>query len=204
MSVKTHFNNTEESDSIGPFMIRKVIKVKSDVYLTKAAKLMIENNIGSVLVEISGDKFSILTKTDIIRVLANGDDPRNKKIADIIGDKDLITCFASDSLEDAMLSMAKNKIERLVVIDTNEKIVGIISSSDILKIAPGLMEIKREQQFITDAASNLDESFEGYCDSCKNFDEQLQEVGGFALCKECIAERSGPPEEEPSDDDETM
>ncbi|OLS25861.1 MAG: hypothetical protein HeimC3_11350 [Candidatus Heimdallarchaeota archaeon LC_3] len=206
MTMNTHFKTQDDGNiTIADFMILKIIKIKGDFVLTKAAKLMIKNKIGSVLVELENDKYSIITKTDIINILSEDKDPTTILIKEVVGNKELISCFPSDSLEDAMLKMAKYKIERLIVIDPkNEKILGIISSSDLLRIAPGLLEIKREEQFLAEASAINSESFTGYCDSCANFDEQLKELGGFALCKECYEKKDDSQIVDISDDDNTM
>ena len=205
MSLNIKSINQNGNMTIADFMIPKIIKIKGDFVLTKAAKLMIKNNIGSVLVELKNKKYSIITKTDIIRIISEDKDPTTILIKEVVDQKELLSCFPSDSLEDAMLKMAKYKIERLIVIDPqNNKILGIISSSDLLRIAPGLLEIKREEQYLTEASSINSESFAGYCDSCSNFDEQLKELGGFALCKECYEKKDESLTEDITDDDTTM
>ena len=194
-------------DAIQHFMIKNIISIDGDLPITKAAGLMIKYNIGSVLVELRDrkNKFSVITKTDIVKMLKDGLDPGLVRIKDVVGNKKLITCKSSTTLEEAMLLMAKNKIERLFVTDEKDgKIIGIISSSDILKITPGLLEIKREYYYINDASPDLPETFSGYCDSCGNYSENLQDVGGFALCKECREAREESREEEPTIDEDTM
>ncbi|MHA1983185.1 MAG: CBS domain-containing protein [Candidatus Hodarchaeales archaeon] len=204
MTLNTQLNNQNGKTTIGQFIITKIINIKGNLHLTKAAKLMIKNKIGSVLVDLGRDKYSILTKTDIINVLSQDKDPNSVLISEVVENKELITCFPEDLLEDAMLKMAKHKIEKLLVIDPKtDKLLGIISSSDILRIAPGLLEIKREQEFLTEASQSSESLFTGYCDSCSNFDENLQEIGGFALCKRCITEKEDLIEDI-SLDDETM
>ncbi|MHA2105458.1 MAG: CBS domain-containing protein [Candidatus Hodarchaeales archaeon] len=204
MTLNTQLNNQNGKTTIGQFIITKIVKIKGNLHLTNAAKLMIKNKIGSVLVDLEKDKYSILTKTDIINVLSQDKDPKSVLISEVVENKELITCFPDDLLEDAMLKMAKHKIEKLLVIDPKtDKLLGIISSSDILRIAPGLLEIKREQEFLTEASESSESLFAGYCDSCSNFDENLREIGGFALCKRCITEKEDLIEDI-SLDDETM
>ena len=171
-------------------MIKDVVTVPGNQTVMEAAKLMIEKNIGSLLVDLKG-KFSVITKTDIIRQLALEESLANTPVKAILMNRELITCSPKDSLEDAMLKMAKNKIERLFVVDpaTPKKIVGLISSSDLLRIAPGLLEIKREGLLLEEVGKQ-EESFSGYCDDCGNFVERLHNVGGFALCQECITVRN--------------
>ena len=194
-------------DTVDKFMVRNVITIDGDLPITKAAGLMIKYNIGSVLVELKDrkNKYSVITKTDIVKMLKDGLDPGLVRIKDIVGNKKLITCKPNTSLEEAMLLMAKNKIERLFVANDNNngKIIGIISSSDILKITPGLLEIKRQFSELY-ATPDEPKSFSGYCDECGNYSEDLQEVGGFALCKECREARGEPIEEGPIIDEDAL
>jgi CBS domain-containing protein len=204
-------NSDEENPSnystVGQFMIKKVICTEGSKTLVDAAKIMIEKKIGSVLVEVEKSRFSVITKTDIIKIIADGGNPIDVKIKDVIKPpKDLITCFSSDTLEDAMLTMAKYKIERLFVVDPkdDDKIVGIISSSDLLRIAPGLLDIKREQMLLDEGEHTVAAVFAGYCDDCGNYVDQLQEIGGFAICKRCLSGRDQFTEEDNSYDNDTF
>ena len=205
MILEDNFDDGEtvketKSSQISKFMIKDIIKAGGKTTITEAAKIMLKKKIGSILIEDTNG-YSILTKTDIMKTVAKGMNP-NAVYAKDVASRPLITCFSTDTLEEAMITMSKHKIERLIIIDqkNNGQIIGIISASDILRITPGLLEIKREHMFIEEAQCAREPVFEGYCDDCENYGE-LHDVGGFAICKECLLK--GPNNEESqSDNDE--
>lgn len=180
------------------FMIKKdkIIKLKGELPLTVACKYFYTYNVGSILIETSNNEFACITKTDIINVIGRGLDPgliRCEEVASF----PLITIAMNENLENAMLLMAKNKVKRLFIENSRKDIVGVISSSDILRIAPGLLEITREE-ILLQSAEDLEErkKFSGNCDDCKEFSEFLTDVGGFALCESCYKHRLEEEDEE--------
>lgn len=178
--------DTQNFDTLEHFMIKNVIKLKGNVPITVACKYFYNNKIGSLLIESSTNDFACLTKSDIINIIGKGLDPGLVTVEEVAS-KPLITISQTESLENAMLLMAKKRIKRLFVINHRKTIVGVISSSDILRIAPGLLDISREELLIQ-SSEGLDEnkSFSGICDDCKEFSESLTDVGGFAFCETCI------------------
>ena len=149
-----------------------------------------------VLVETSNNEFACITKTDIINVIGKGLDPgliRCEEVASF----PLVTIPLNENLENAMILMAKSKLKRLFIVNSRKDIVGVISSSDILRIAPGLLEISREEMLLQSAEDVQErKKFSGNCDDCKEFSEFLTDVGGFALCENCYKQRLEEEDEE--------
>ncbi len=163
--------------NVSEVMSAQVVRITGDKPVTETAKLMIRSNVGSILV----DSDKIVTKGDLVtRVIAQGLDPGLVTTVEI-SSSPLVTCTPNTSLEEAMLLLAKHGIKRLVIVEEN-KIIGIVTASDILRAAPGLYAIREESLFTSESEM---ESFEGYCDNCKNWDLTLQSVGGFMLCSNC-------------------
>lgn len=168
------------------FMVKKVIKLKGDVPITVACKYFLNYKAGSILIETSDKEFACLTKTDIIHVIGKGLDP-GLVTTEEVASRPLITCPETETLENAMLLMSKNNIKRIFITNIKKKIVGVISSTDILRIAPGLLEIAREEMLLHSAEEFQDkEKFSGTCDDCKEFSEFLTDIGGFVLCENCF------------------
>src|ERR1051326_5272404 len=99
-----------------------------------AVKVMLKNNVGSVVVvDSSGTPEGIITERDVLRMVA-----RSKKLpADVsVGQamsKPVITVKTYDSIDTAAAEMTKNKIKRLVVVEEDGSMAGVISVSDIAK-----------------------------------------------------------------------
>jgi CBS domain-containing protein len=117
---------------VGELISGRLIYIDSEDNVIKAAILMRENNISSLLVKHKGDFVSIVTEKDIInKVVAEELYPGDVKVS-IIMSKDLFTVSKNESIEEAAKLMRKKGVRRLVVLE-DERIVGIITETDIAK-----------------------------------------------------------------------
>ncbi|MFZ3170281.1 MAG: CBS domain-containing protein [Candidatus Methanoperedens sp.] len=117
---------------VGDLISGRLIYIDSEDNVIKAAILMRENNISSLLVKHKGDFVSIITEKDIInKVVAEELYPGDVKVSEIMS-KDLFTVSKNESIEEAVKLMRKKGVRRLVVLE-NERIVGIITETDIAK-----------------------------------------------------------------------
>ncbi|MFX1504815.1 MAG: cyclic nucleotide-binding/CBS domain-containing protein [Promethearchaeota archaeon] len=183
-----------------------IISMPSDQPVTEAAKLMVENQVGSIIIkneQIEG----IITKGDIIqRVVGRALDPGIILVDDVMS-KPVSFVSADETLENTMLLMARENIERILVVEGNDysQPLGIVSTNDILKFAPGLLRIHRERLLMENVQRSVDDNdrehieFEGFCDDCGNYSESLKSANGYTLCPMCIG--SHPEEDQSSDQD---
>ncbi len=117
---------------VGELISGRLIHIDSEDNVIKAAILMRENNISSLLVKHKGDFVSIVTEKDIInKVVAEELYPGDVKVSEIMS-KDLFTVSKNESIEEAAKLMRKRGVRRLVVLE-DERIVGIITETDIAK-----------------------------------------------------------------------
>ena len=171
-----------------------IISMTSNQPVTEAAKLMVENGIGSILVKNDSIE-GIITKGDIIyRVVGKALDPGIILVDDVMS-KPVIFVSKDETIENTMLIMAKDNIERILIVDDNDinKPLGIISTNDILRYAPGLLRIHRERLFIEDIPEDIEHDsigFEGFCDDCGNFSIELKVTNGYTLCPDCLTDPS--------------
>lgn len=99
--------------------------INSSIY--DIAKTMKEKDIGFVPISNNKTIIGVLTDRDlVVKILANNDD----KIESYIN-RDLIRISINSSIEDAVNLMGLKKVKRLLV-ENNNKLVGILSLSDIL------------------------------------------------------------------------
>ena len=118
-------------------MNKNVVVAKPTVTLKEAAKVMGEMNMGSLVIT-EGDKIlGIVTSTDILKAVGEGKDVDNTTVQDIMS-TNVITIQADEDLEKAVEIMINNKIKRLPVMK-NEKLVGIITVSDIAVVEPKII-----------------------------------------------------------------
>src|SRR5699024_6573787 len=98
--------------------------------------LMLAHDIGAVLVEDPQGVCGIITDRDITcRAIAEGraaDTP-----VDACMSRDLLTCSTRDDLYDAVELMMREQVRRLLVLDLDERPVGILAQADVAEaIAP--------------------------------------------------------------------
>ena len=101
--------------------------------LMKAADVMRLRDCGVVpIIDDEKNVVGMLTDRDVCLAIV----ARNRKASDV-KTKDLlmnkaITCFADDDLESALRKMRKHQIKRLAVVDADNKLVGMLTISDVL------------------------------------------------------------------------
>lgn len=122
---------------IADFMARSVKSISQDATLQETAKTFQNLKIGSLLVQ-SGDEFiGSITETELTReVVANGVDPATTTVKTCMREP-IITLENSDSIVEAVRAM-KEKATRHVAVTESDKIVGLISVSDILRYYSGV------------------------------------------------------------------
>ena len=108
-------------------VMNKAIAVDHDMNLRAAARLMSAKNIGSLVVVKGNIILGIITERDIMNNVLNLD----KKVYSVMPKK-VITIKQDQDIDDAAMLMSRNKIRRLPVVNTNEKLVGIITSTDLI------------------------------------------------------------------------
>ncbi|MFH0749198.1 MAG: CBS domain-containing protein [Candidatus Bathyarchaeota archaeon] len=117
---------------ISEVMVKKPITVKPDVLIYEAAKLMRDKKISSVIVVDKGIVKGILTERDLIRrVLAENKDPNKVKIDEVMTSP-IVSISPNKDILDAAQLMKTKGIRRLVVME-DEKLVGIITTDDMIK-----------------------------------------------------------------------
>ena len=155
----------------------------------KVAKLMNAKSIGSVVItDRKGSPVGIITERDIVRrVTAKNLVPRNVKAKEVMSTP-LAVVTPYTEVNEAARKMSKLDIRRLGVMDKG-RLVGIISSKDIVALMPELMEIMTEKARITATPSPVRGSLlVGYCSNCEQWSDTLRDVDGKFLCEECRIE----------------
>ena len=119
--------------NVSDIMTREVDLIEEAEPLVNVARIMRDDDIGSIPVR-DGDKLvGIITDRDIVvRALAAG------KGLDGLTVKDAMTttvlyCFEEWSVEEAAANMAQNRIRRLPVVNSSHELVGILSLGDICR-----------------------------------------------------------------------
>jgi CBS domain-containing protein len=114
---------------------RKIVaaSVKRNLSAVDVAKLMIKNGVGSVVLVDAGKPVGILTERDLLKkVFSSSRSARSIAVKSIMSSP-VITIKTFDSIETAAALMAKNRIKRLVVVEQDESLAGVLSVTDIAR-----------------------------------------------------------------------
>ncbi|MEM0098417.1 MAG: IMP dehydrogenase [Thermoplasmata archaeon] len=108
-------------------IIKDVITITPDSAVSEAIKLMSEKKIAGLPVVKNEKLVGIITGRDV-RFLKE----KNIKVDEVMT-RNPITGKENITLEEAMTIMQKHRIEKLPIIDSNGKLIGLITSKDIIK-----------------------------------------------------------------------
>jgi CBS domain-containing protein len=111
------------------------VDINDNPSVLDVAKLMAKHRIGSVVVvEYSNNKpIGIITERDIIKKVSAQNKVADQVAVRHIMSSPLIAVKSIDSIDTAAEAMAKNKVKRLVVLEQDGTIIGVLSVSDIAK-----------------------------------------------------------------------
>ncbi len=124
-------------------MRRNVKTVRTDDSVHAAVLKMNKFQIGSVIVTNNGRAVGIITERNILeRIVEPRLDPGTIWAKDIMSSP-LVTVDPNDTVEEAAKIMAQKRIKKLPVVE-GDKIVGVVSTSDIVRANPTQIGILEE------------------------------------------------------------
>lgn len=111
-------------------MIIDPITLREDAVVEDALFIMKENSIGGIpVVDENGILKGIVTNRDL-----RFEKKFKRPIVDVMTSENLITANDHINLDKAEVILQENKIEKLPVIDSNRKLIGLITYRDIIKV----------------------------------------------------------------------
>jgi len=113
-------------------MTPDVVRVTPEVTLMEAAHTMKDLDIGPLPV-CEGDRLlGMVTDRDItVRATAEGRDPRQTPVSDIMT-TEVVCCHEADDIRAAAKLMQEAQLRRLLVVNDDGRLVGIVSLSDLI------------------------------------------------------------------------
>jgi CBS domain-containing protein len=121
-----------------------VVTVPSTASLSEVAQVLSARRIGAVVVSDDGvHPLGILSERDIVRELGRrGVTCMSDQVTGVMTSK-LITCTRGDRLTDVMQKMTDGRFRHLPVME-GEKMVGVISIGDVVKIRLDELAMEKE------------------------------------------------------------
>lgn len=124
-------------------MTKTVKVVKPDTLVKTVVASMNKFDIGSIIV-VKGDRpVGIITERDILRRIVEPCLAPETLRAREVMTSPIITISSTANIDEASRIMARKKIKRLLVME-NEKLVGIITFTDIVTQVPKMLRILEE------------------------------------------------------------
>ncbi len=129
MSIEAQAQEVKKVKRAENGMIINPVTITKDKKVSDALKMMKEYKIGGIpVVNEEGKLIGIVTNRDL-RFESN----LNKTIAEVMTSQNIITTNQYIDLDDAAQILQQHKIEKLPVIDEDNKLVGLITYKDITK-----------------------------------------------------------------------
>lgn len=116
---------------ISEIMTPDVTFLSPDSYVQEAAKMMRDEDIGSIPICNGKRLVGMVTDRDIvIRAIADGKKPDDCKVSDVMS-SEVTWCFDDQMVDEVLQQMAEQQIRRIPVVSRNKELCGIVSLGDM-------------------------------------------------------------------------
>lgn len=141
--------------SIGEICNREVVTIEKSAPVARAAKLMRQFHVGSVVVVADGEQplkpVGVVTDRDLaIEILAHEVPVETVTVGDVMG-ADLLTGREEDGVWETIMRMRAMGVRRLPIVGDHGELVGILTMDDLLQFVVGELSdlvklVRREQK----------------------------------------------------------
>jgi CBS domain-containing protein len=122
---------------VSGFMTTEIITATEDQTIQQICKTMSDNEIGSIVIVkrlVSGNKpIGIITERDIVYQIGSSDLFLAQKPIREVMKYPLVTIAPTATVKEAIEIMQSKNIRRLLVVDKDDKVRGILTQKDIFK-----------------------------------------------------------------------
>ncbi len=142
-------------------MVREVITVDENSSVKEAADIMNQYEISSLIAVRKGKAIGIITERDLLRrVIVEAKNAKKIKVSEVMSSPLEVVAPATD-LEEALRLMFQKKIKKLPVVDQN-RLIGLISLTDIARCQPALIKIMKEFASAKDTPKSMKKILDSY------------------------------------------
>ena len=118
-----------------------VVTVPPSFPIQDAMRLLVEHNIGSVVVATDKVVEGILTERDILRLSAEGSPGMASRKVEEVMTKNVVVALLDDSVDTVMEIMTQNRIRHLPIVDQGW-MQGILSIGDVVNALRKRVEVE--------------------------------------------------------------
>ena len=149
---------SQPEPTVKELMVKTVMAMDLNTNARDCAKAMAKRGVSCAVIVQSGSAVGIVTERDLVsKVLADNMDAKNVLVRDIMSTP-LITVSPSAKLTEAAGLMAEYRVRRLVVVDQQGSLVGIVTAGDL---ARSLAEKHGYREVLFNAIARYKEGTEG-------------------------------------------
>lgn len=125
----------EEEPTVGELMEKQVVSVGLNTNVLDCVRTMGKRKVScAVIVSEEGGAVGIVTERDLVtKVIADALDPASVLVRDIMSTP-LITISPDAKMSDSAELMSEYVIRRLIVVDSDGSLVGIITAGDLARV----------------------------------------------------------------------
>jgi CBS domain-containing protein len=119
--------------NVGYIVTRPLVTIAPGKSVLEAAKVMVENNVGLLVVCDGKDKSKlagVISERDIMKSIASGSDLSVP--VEELSTRNVITVKASSDVAEAAKVMNKHRIRHVVVVDDKGGLLGVVSMRDLV------------------------------------------------------------------------
>ena len=127
---------------------RPIVSISPEQTVLRALEIMAQHDVGALLV-LDGDRLAgVFSERDYARkVILQGKASKQTKVSEVMTDH--VICEAPETrIEECMAIMTDKHVRHLPILDSDEKVIGIVSIGDVVK------EVINQQQFIINQLEN--------------------------------------------------
>ena len=124
----------------------EVLEIDADASVREAVELMVQNNVGSLLVTVDGEVTGIVTERDYLRRVMLEGRTEEAPVREIMSSP-LVVATLETTVDECMAMMTDRRIRHIPVVD-KQKVVGLVSIGDLVKFKSKLQSF--QIQFLND------------------------------------------------------
>ena len=152
--VKISNNIISDYMKVKDIMSKNLIICSSDINVINISNIMKKYNIGFIPIEKNKKIIGVITDRDIVINIISNKVNNNSSIESYVN-SNIIHIEENSSIDECLNIMKENKVKRLIVVN-KEKIVGVISLSDILNCYDDLNKVTEVVKAIWYTTKNND------------------------------------------------
>lgn len=119
--------------NVGDIITKPLVTIPSRTTLFEAAKMMVEKNMGLLVVCDAKEKaklVAVISERDIIKSIASGENLTTP--VEQVGTRQVITVKANAEVAEAAKAMNRHRIRHVVVVDDQDRLMGVVSMRDLV------------------------------------------------------------------------